>query len=407
MLHGRFRRIRRIVVAGLRPNANVLVGVRSIDGYDGGVQITRRWARAQVAHGRPHHRPPAPEQRRCAARSVTASRFGVRYVLIDRRRSGATLAPTWIGPVLRDARFDVFENPAWRVRDRCSPTAIAMSCSTRTVAIDRQHPEHFELDVDAASDGVVSTDQQFDEGWTVTVDGNAADPLAVDDFWLGVAVDAGEHHLVFRYQPAWWRPSLVVALLALGTTVWLLAQRGASRVPAIPSLGHDDRRHRRAPLEAVPHLPRAEPVPQDLPAAARRARWEDFWALRGRLVRGPAEGEAFGIVGHNGSGKSTLLKCLTGILQPDRGRVAMSRLDVGAARARRRLPPRPLRSRERVPERGDPRHAAARSSSGGSTRSSSFAGLERVHRPAGAQLLDRHDRAARVRRSPSTSTPTC
>ncbi len=31
---------------GLRPNANVLVGVRSVDGYDGGVQITKRWAAA-------------------------------------------------------------------------------------------------------------------------------------------------------------------------------------------------------------------------------------------------------------------------------------------------------------------------------------------------------------------------
>ena len=28
----------------MRPNANVLAGVASIDGYDGGVQITERWA---------------------------------------------------------------------------------------------------------------------------------------------------------------------------------------------------------------------------------------------------------------------------------------------------------------------------------------------------------------------------
>ena len=33
-------------VPGLRPNANVLVGVPSIDGYDGGVQVTERWATA-------------------------------------------------------------------------------------------------------------------------------------------------------------------------------------------------------------------------------------------------------------------------------------------------------------------------------------------------------------------------
>ena len=33
-------------VPGMRPNANVLAGVASIDGYDGGVQITERWADA-------------------------------------------------------------------------------------------------------------------------------------------------------------------------------------------------------------------------------------------------------------------------------------------------------------------------------------------------------------------------
>ena len=55
----------------------------------------------------------------------------------------------------------------------------------------------------------------------------------------------------------------------------------------------------------------------------RRARWEDFWALQD-VDFTVERGEAFGIVGHNGSGKSTLLKCLTGILVPDRGSVAIS-----------------------------------------------------------------------------------
>ncbi|MET0663801.1 MAG: ABC transporter ATP-binding protein [Ilumatobacteraceae bacterium] len=50
----------------------------------------------------------------------------------------------------------------------------------------------------------------------------------------------------------------------------------------------------------------------------KRARWEDFWALRDISFE-VSEGEAFGIVGHNGSGKSTMLKCLAGILAPDEG----------------------------------------------------------------------------------------
>ena len=54
----------------------------------------------------------------------------------------------------------------------------------------------------------------------------------------------------------------------------------------------------------------------------RRSQHEDFWALRD-ISFDVREGETFGIVGHNGSGKSTMLKCLTGILQPDAGTVAV------------------------------------------------------------------------------------
>ena len=52
----------------------------------------------------------------------------------------------------------------------------------------------------------------------------------------------------------------------------------------------------------------------------RRARYEEFWALKDVDFEVPA-GSTFGVIGHNGSGKSTLLKTLTGILLPDRGTV--------------------------------------------------------------------------------------
>jgi ABC-2 type transport system ATP-binding protein len=55
----------------------------------------------------------------------------------------------------------------------------------------------------------------------------------------------------------------------------------------------------------------------------RRSTHEDFWALRD-ITFEVQRGETFGVVGHNGSGKSTLLKCLTKILQPDEGSVAVN-----------------------------------------------------------------------------------
>ena len=54
----------------------------------------------------------------------------------------------------------------------------------------------------------------------------------------------------------------------------------------------------------------------------RRTIAEEFWAFRDVSFDVKA-GETFGIIGENGSGKSTMLKCLTKILRPDEGSVAV------------------------------------------------------------------------------------
>jgi ABC-type polysaccharide/polyol phosphate transport system ATPase subunit len=55
----------------------------------------------------------------------------------------------------------------------------------------------------------------------------------------------------------------------------------------------------------------------------RRARYEEFWALKGIDLEIP-HGATFGIIGSNGSGKSTLLKCMARILYPNRGSITVS-----------------------------------------------------------------------------------
>src|SRR5947208_9555490 len=55
---------------------------------------------------------------------------------------------------------------------------------------------------------------------------------------------------------------------------------------------------------------------------ARRAEYEEFWALKG-VSFAVERGEMLGVIGPNGSGKSTLLKCLARILAPNAGTVAV------------------------------------------------------------------------------------
>jgi ABC-2 type transport system ATP-binding protein len=55
----------------------------------------------------------------------------------------------------------------------------------------------------------------------------------------------------------------------------------------------------------------------------RRARYEEFWALRNVSLSIP-HGATFGLIGSNGSGKSTLLKCLAQILYPNKGSIRVS-----------------------------------------------------------------------------------
>ena len=94
-------------------------------------------------------------------------------------------------------------------------------------------------------------------------------------------------------------------------------------------------------------------------AARGRTRYDEFTALND-VTFTVKEGEVFGVIGENGSGKSTLLKCMAGILQPNSGQRAGAQADVGVARARRRLPPRAVGPRQRVPQRGHPRHEPQR-----------------------------------------------
>ena len=241
-------------VPGMRPNANVLQGVASIDGYDGGVQITERWADAlRRFQPDPPTELPLRNSLTLPIEPEPLGRLGVRYILLDLARPSADFIPGWTGPVAADDLFEVWENPSWvgdavawssavvsadpaeqlrTDRSTVADSALvadeshALTCSTDCapvgVALRRERPEHIVVSVDFDRATVVSVAQQALPGWTVTIDGAEVDVVEVDGIFLGVSVPPGEHELEFTYRSPWLAATLVVALLSIAATIALV-----------------------------------------------------------------------------------------------------------------------------------------------------------------------------------------
>ena len=237
------------MVGGMRPNAHVLGDVRSIDGYDGGVWVSTRWVAAALQLVGSVNDLTLRAQIGIPLDADRMARLGVRAVLYDPDRGPAEgTVPGWIQVPLDD-EFEVWENPAWEgdvtVWYRTELVADPLSAGTRirgsfdevrgiglvespdavldcTSACDPDHTMSESpragirsATVDAQAPAVVAFAEQYDEGWTVTVDGEDATVIAVDGVWAGVQVPAGTHTIELRYRPSWLVASLVVMLLGL------------------------------------------------------------------------------------------------------------------------------------------------------------------------------------------------
>jgi hypothetical protein len=272
------------LVAGLRPNVNAALGIRSVDGYDGGVQVTKRWV-SMVGQltARPDPNLTLRAQLPLPLSPARASRLAVHYVVWDPRNGGAAdQLPGWGDPVAYDERFEVYENPAWlgsarlwaaarsvsdadaaatvlrdqlpslastAVVERAAELTCTTDCAPVAVPIERRADGDIVVRPSSSASGVVEVDEQFDSDWQVRVDGVPTRTVAVDGFWLGVEVPPGDHVVHFRYAPRWWRPTWLVAFAALALTTVVLVWPARRRVVSRPATREpvDDRSE---PLDA-------------------------------------------------------------------------------------------------------------------------------------------------------------
>lgn len=244
------------LVQGMRPNANTIVGVRSIDGYDGGTAISRRWHAGLLQVIPTISDLTFRAQLQYPIEQDAMARLGVHYVMWDPTRGPVSEAlPGWrMQPV--GGRFEIYENTLWKgdaivwyatelvsspedagdrlrldtgaldqvglVEDASAVLSCSGECTADGFVTRSEYSGRREVNVVAAHPAIVAIHEQYDEGWTVYVDGHEEAVIPVDGIWSGVAVTAGSHHIELRYEPGWLWPSLWTMLIGWVAIVGLL-----------------------------------------------------------------------------------------------------------------------------------------------------------------------------------------
>lgn len=244
------------LVPGLRPNTNAAVGVASLDGYDGGTQVTTRWVEAVSALVGARMDPELTLRSQLAlpiSTSVSA-RLGVRWLLIDtNNRPLEVIAPDWGAPVRSRGTSVLLENPDWIAEARVmhqsrsapasSPSralrmttadvvvleqgepalACTEACNPGVANVRRPHPGAIDIDLPAGTpSGMVVVDEQLSDGWTATVDGEAVTPEEADGLFIGVRVPSDAHQVRLRFEAPGLSTGLKISAITLVVLVVLL-----------------------------------------------------------------------------------------------------------------------------------------------------------------------------------------
>jgi hypothetical protein len=110
---------------------------------------------------------------------------------------------------LRDPAFD----PAGEVI-LAEGDELAAASGQSAAEIVAYEPERVEIQTSLDAPGYLVLTDAYYPGWTVEVDGRPVQLLRADLYFRAVALDAGDHHVVFRFQPASVRWGLITSLIA-------------------------------------------------------------------------------------------------------------------------------------------------------------------------------------------------
>jgi len=250
------------LLSTLRPNTNLLQGLRSIDGYDGGTWLQSRWvAVASAMTNDPFNVDlTIRSQIKFPVRSDLLARFGVRWVITDTEVLPAQQQLLgFTGPVFKSGSIEIWENTDWQgesllyvatkshssatdvsdslknLSESDSSTAMVESsgprltceknCQPRTGRAIFQSTDSGALLINTDQPSVLVLNQSWSKDWKVYVDGLRTEIFPVDANMLGLQVTKGAHEVTYKYSPSWVPPLLILSLLSGLVTVSLIFRR--------------------------------------------------------------------------------------------------------------------------------------------------------------------------------------
>jgi hypothetical protein len=155
---------------------------------------------------------------------IVASDRGYDLVELDDAAPMVSVVPSW-KTVGVDEAFEEVARESFSVGDvalvEASPPVEPGSASPGTATYDEVSATDVRISVDAPAASIVVIRNSYDDGWTATVDGEAAPVLPTDGFLQGVVVDSGSHEIRLTY-----RDDAVAAGLWLSGAVWLAIAAG-------------------------------------------------------------------------------------------------------------------------------------------------------------------------------------
>jgi Bacterial membrane protein YfhO len=231
----------RALVEALPPDAQMQTGLRDARGHDPPQprgRYFRLWKR-----GRPNQLPGAPitiggPQPHFAGKQLlrllaVREYIGPAGVSRDPSAQPRAFVPASVTRVggERQALATMFA-PAFTPGRDAVVEGAAPPGARGTVSFSTDGADRVDLRARLASQGLVVLADQLDRGWSVTVDGHAAQPLRVDSVLRGVAVPAGVHMVSWRYRVPGLRGGLLLSALGLLLTGALSLWGGGARQPS-------------------------------------------------------------------------------------------------------------------------------------------------------------------------------